>query len=119
MPRPLQTLTFNKDLAPIVFDRCGYCHRPGQAAPFALLSYADVKKRGTLIAQVTARRYMPPWHAASAPGFPDFRDDRRLSDLHELRTGLSAVFEKAKSAIHNGDEARLCRLINTSDAAGQ
>jgi hypothetical protein len=77
--------TFARDIAPIVYSHCAVCHRPGQAAPFPLLSYDDVKKRGRLIATVTAKRYMPPWHAASAAGFPEFRDDRRLSDA-ELAT---------------------------------
>jgi hypothetical protein len=72
--------TFAGDVAPIVYANCAVCHRPGQAAPFSLLSYDDVKKRGALIVSVTARRYMPPWHATPAPGFPEFRDARRLSD---------------------------------------
>ena len=79
------TPTFARDVAPIVYGHCAVCHRPGQAAPFPLLSYDDVKKRGELIVKVTARRYMPPWHAIAAPGFEEFRDDRRLSDA-ELTT---------------------------------
>jgi len=71
-------VTFNEDVAPIVYDKCASCHRPGEAAPFSLLSYQDVQKRGKLIATVTASRFMPPWHAASDMG--PFRDDRRLSD---------------------------------------
>lgn len=43
LPRPRGTLTFSKDVAPIVFDQCARCHRPGQPAPFNLLSYSDVK----------------------------------------------------------------------------
>ena len=61
--------TFARDVAPIVYANCAVCHRPGQAAPFSLLSYDDVMKRGALIVSVTARRYMPPWHATPAPGF--------------------------------------------------
>jgi mono/diheme cytochrome c family protein len=72
--------TFAREVAPIVYGHCAVCHRPGQAAPFSLLSYDDVKKRGALIVAATARRYMPPWHATPSPGFPEFRDDRRLSD---------------------------------------
>ena len=82
--------TFARDVAPIVYVHCIVCHREGQAAPFSLITYDDVKKRGTLIASVTARRYMPPWHATAAPGFPDFRDDRRLSDA-EIATLKSWV----------------------------
>jgi hypothetical protein len=77
MPRPPGTLTFNKDVAPIVFDRCAYCHRPGQAAPFTLLNYAEVKKHAKQIADVTAKGYMPPW--LPEPGFGDFTDVRRLT----------------------------------------
>jgi hypothetical protein len=78
--QPSPSPTFARDVAPIVYQHCAVCHRPGQAAPFPLLSYEDVKKRGPLIISVTARRYMPPWHASASPGFPEFRDDRRLSD---------------------------------------
>jgi hypothetical protein len=72
--------TFAGDVAPIIYDNCTTCHRPGQAAPFSLMSYDDVRRRGQLIAAVTARRYMPPWHAANAEAFPAFADERRLSD---------------------------------------
>jgi hypothetical protein len=74
------TPTFAADVAPIVYSHCSSCHRPGQAAPFSLLSYEDVKRRGTVIVAATGRRYMPPWHATPAAGFPEFRDDRRLTD---------------------------------------
>jgi mono/diheme cytochrome c family protein len=72
--------TFAGDIAPIVYAHCATCHRPGQAAPFSLLSYEDVKRRATLVVNATSRRYMPPWHATPAPGFPEFRDERRLDD---------------------------------------
>jgi mono/diheme cytochrome c family protein len=72
--------TFAEDIAPIVYAHCATCHRPGQAAPFSLLSYEDVKRRATLVVGATSRRYMPPWHATQAPGFPEFRDERRLAD---------------------------------------
>ncbi|MDA1311792.1 MAG: cytochrome c, partial [Acidobacteria bacterium] len=71
-------LTFNKDIAPIIFDNCASCHRPGEAAPFPLTNYLEVKERGRLIATVTDSRYMPPWHAA--PADVEYRDERRLSD---------------------------------------
>ncbi len=70
--------TFTKDVAPIVFKNCTTCHRPGEAAPFALETYADVKKRGELIAHVVDSRLMPPWKADH--GDVAFRGERRLSD---------------------------------------
>ncbi len=55
--------TFNKDVAPILLESCVSCHRPGAGGPFALLSYADAKKRGKLLAGVTKSKQMPPWKA--------------------------------------------------------
>ena len=72
------TLTFNRDIAPIVFEHCASCHRPGRPTPFDLLTYQDVKVRSQLIADAVERRYMPPW--LPEPGFVDFVGDRLLSD---------------------------------------
>jgi len=46
-------VTFTETIAPIVYENCVTCHRPGEAAPFSLISYDDVKNRGQLIAAVT------------------------------------------------------------------
>jgi tetratricopeptide (TPR) repeat protein len=61
VPRAMNTITFAKDIAPVVFQNCSGCHRPGQSGPFSLLSYGDVKKHDRQIAEVTEKRYMPPW----------------------------------------------------------
>jgi Flp pilus assembly protein TadD len=76
-------LTFTRDVAPIVFARCAPCHRPGEIGPFSLLSYRDVSQRLQQIADVTARRVMPPWKPA--PGGAPLVDERSLS-AGELRT---------------------------------
>ena len=70
--------TFNKDIAPILFERCAPCHRPGQAAPFALLEYQEVKERATKIVRMTKARRMPPWLPEA--GFGEFEGERRLTD---------------------------------------
>lgn len=70
--------TFSEHVAPILYEKCVTCHRPGEAAPFALITYDQVRKKGRQIAKVTASRYMPPWHAAH--GFGEFSDERRLTD---------------------------------------
>jgi hypothetical protein len=61
-----------------MFKHCAGCHRPGQSAPFSLLSYGDVKKHARDIARVTLQRYMPPW--LPEPGYGQFTDERRLSE---------------------------------------
>ncbi len=71
------SVNFSEHIAPIVFNDCATCHRPGEAAPFTLMSYDDVKKRGKLIASVTRSRLMPPWKAE--PGDVEFKNERRLT----------------------------------------
>jgi Flp pilus assembly protein TadD len=71
-------VTFNRDIAPIIFRSCSTCHRPGEAAPFPLLNYSDVKKHARQIVDVTRSRSMPPWLPDVQP--LKFRDEMRLSD---------------------------------------
>jgi len=91
--------TFSETVAPIIYRNCTTCHRPGEAAPFALLSYDDVKKRGALIATVTASRFMPPWHAAH--GYGEFAEERRLTDQQ-----IADIGAWVKAGMPQGDPAR-------------
>jgi hypothetical protein len=105
-PVTLQTpVTFSEHVAPIVFNQCASCHRPGEAAPFSLLSYDDVRKRGKLIASVTQSRYMPPWHVESEMG--SFRDDRRLTS-----TQIRTIQEWVEAGMPEGDPRKLPPLLN-------
>jgi hypothetical protein len=72
-----EPVTFNKDIAPIVFKHCADCHHPGEVAPFALLSYEDVKKRAEQIVDVTREHFMPPWKSVAGHG--RFIGERRLT----------------------------------------
>lgn len=67
-PPPRADLTWSREIAPIVQRACQDCHRPGAAAPFALLTYADVSKRAATIAEVVHARRMPPWFASPKHG---------------------------------------------------
>jgi mono/diheme cytochrome c family protein len=73
---PTTPTTFNKHIAPIVYQHCADCHHPGEVAPFSLLSYADVRKHAAQIKDVTRDRYMPPWK--SVEGHGQFLGERRL-----------------------------------------
>src|SRR5215472_1552188 len=97
------TVTFTETIAPIVYENCLTCHRPGEAAPFALITYQDVKKRGSLIAAVTKSRYMPPWHAAH--GYGEFDQERRLTDEQ-----IAAIGEWVKAGMPEGDPAKMPKL---------
>jgi mono/diheme cytochrome c family protein len=69
--------TFTEHIASLVHASCASCHRPGEVAPFPLLTYADVRKRGKNLLAAIEDRYMPPWHPH--PGYGRFRNDPRLS----------------------------------------
>ncbi|MBL9174267.1 MAG: hypothetical protein JNL10_12085, partial [Verrucomicrobiales bacterium] len=77
-PRPQEPATFSGSVARILHQRCSSCHHEGQAAPFSLVSYADVKKHAKDIRTVVASRIMPPW--LPEPGHGEFVGDRRLPD---------------------------------------
>ena len=72
-------VTFNRDIAPLFFEHCSTCHRPGTAAPFSLLTYGDARPWARAIKQATLTRSMPPWKPEAGHGGP-FIGDRRLSE---------------------------------------
>ncbi|MCB1097999.1 MAG: tetratricopeptide repeat protein [Verrucomicrobiae bacterium] len=77
-PTAVENPTFSLDVAPIIYSKCAGCHRPGESAPFALLDYEDVRKRGEQIQEVVESGYMPPWLPEPQPH--EFADLRRLTD---------------------------------------
>lgn len=76
-PQSDAKVTFAKDIAPLLNRHCVECHRPGEIAPFALTSYAEVAGWADTIAEVVEDNRMPPWHAN--PEYGHFSNDRRLS----------------------------------------
>src|SRR5215471_11328568 len=86
-----RVVTFNKDVAPILYENCATCHRPIDGsrssagdpicfagAPFSVLEYRDVARYARQIAAATAGRRMPPW--LPADGYGEFAGARRLRD---------------------------------------
>jgi tetratricopeptide (TPR) repeat protein/mono/diheme cytochrome c family protein len=71
-------VTFNRDIALILYHSCASCHRPGEVAPFSLLTYSDAKLHARQIVAVTQKRIMPPW--LPDPGEPKFADELRLDE---------------------------------------
>jgi hypothetical protein len=72
-----RTVTFTRDIAPIVYANCTTCHRPGEVAPFPLQTFQDVQKRAKQIVLVTESRLMPPWKPQAGHG--KFQDERTLT----------------------------------------
>ena len=93
-------VTYTQHIAPILFKNCASCHRPGEAAPFSLLTYEDAAKRAKLLAAVTQSGYMPPWKAEST-SYP-FKDERRLTAAE-----LAQLQEWVKQGTPKGDAAKM------------
>src|SRR5437870_5663670 len=70
------TVTFNKDVLPILQNNCQSCHRPGQVAPMSLLTFKDVRPWAKAIKAATVARKMPPWNAD--PRYGHYTNDRSL-----------------------------------------
>jgi Tfp pilus assembly protein PilF/mono/diheme cytochrome c family protein len=72
-----RSLTYAKDVAPVVFAHCASCHHAGGSAPFSVLEYDAVRSHARQIVAATQSRRMPPW--LPEPGFGEFAGDRRLT----------------------------------------
>jgi peroxiredoxin len=70
------SITYTRDIAPILQARCVECHRTGEIAPFELTSYDEAAGWGEMIAEVVHEQRMPPWHAN--PKFGSFANDRSM-----------------------------------------
>ena len=95
-----KVITFSEHIAPIVFDNCVSCHRPNEAAPFSLISYRDIQKRGQLIATVVEDHYMPPWHASSKDY--EFEGHRALSEKE-----IELIGDWVDSGMVEGDPSKV------------
>jgi len=93
-------VTFARDVAPILWKNCAGCHRPGEVAPFALLTYKDAARRAEFLADVAGSRRMPPWKPHA--GFGVFLGAQRLADRE-----LSTLARWAEAGAPEGDPADL------------
>lgn len=71
-------VTYAKHIAPLMQEYCQPCHRPGEVAPFSLMTYKDAFTWRKEIVKYVKARQMPPWKPE--PGYGEFQKERRLSD---------------------------------------
>jgi mono/diheme cytochrome c family protein len=100
--------TFSKEVAPILYNRCVNCHRPGEAAPMALREYKEVRPWAKAIKQQVATRTMPPWHAD--PAIDKFSNDRRLTDAE-----VATIVKWVDAGAPEGNSAGLPKLPEFTD----
>ena len=70
-------VTFSKDVAPILQRNCQNCHRPGEAAPFSLMTYQQARPWAKAMKEAVRLKKMPPWFAD--PHYGKFSNDRSMS----------------------------------------
>ena len=106
-----QQVTY-KDVEPIFTNKCVACHRPGESAPFTLISYQDISKRLTTIKKVIDSGYMPPWRADNH--YRSFANDRSLTEA-EKETILAWIDNKApKGNYSDKADASKLAMLNTT-----
>ena len=88
--------SFYHDVLPILEQHCQRCHRPGEIAPFALVSYKDVKLWALPISQALESRKMPPWFADPCCGH--FANDPSLT-----REQIATITNWAEAGAPAGD----------------
>src|SRR5436309_2083716 len=73
-------ITFTKDIAPILQEKCQACHRPDSMAPMSLVTYEESRPWAKAIRERVLARQMPPWHIDKTVGIQQFKNDRSLTE---------------------------------------
>jgi len=76
-PPDAPIVTYSKDVAPLLLKHCQTCHRPGEAAPFPLLTFQQARPWAKAMKEAVVLKKMPPWYADARYG--KFTNDRSLS----------------------------------------
>src|SRR5438128_9108288 len=73
-------VTFARDIAPILQERCQDCHRKDSMAPMSLVTYEETRPWAKAIRERVISRQMPPWHIDRTVGVRKFKNDMSLTD---------------------------------------
>jgi peroxiredoxin/mono/diheme cytochrome c family protein len=71
------TVTYHRDVLPILQNHCQSCHRPGEVGPFSLMTYKQAVNWASDIKDYTQSRKMPPWKPVAGPAF---HNERKLTE---------------------------------------
>jgi hypothetical protein len=91
-----RSVTYHEDVVPVLQKHCQACHRPGEAAPFSMLTYRDTRPWAAAMKRAAVSRQMPPWHADPSVGH--FKNDRRLAQAE-----IDTIARWADSGAPEGD----------------
>jgi len=105
-------VTFTKNVAPILQEKCQVCHRPGSIAPMSLVTYAEAKKYANQIRARVSARTMPPWHIDKTVGIQQFKNDRSLSNAQ-----IDTLVRWAENGMPEGDPKDMPPPLTWPDAS--
>jgi hypothetical protein len=88
------TVSFHKDVLPVLQAKCQGCHRPGEAAPFALQTYEQARPYARAMREAVLAKRMPPWFADPHVG-GKFVNDWSLTES-EIKTLAAWAEQGAK-----------------------
>src|ERR1700691_1027225 len=71
-------ITYSRDVAPILYQKCTGCHHPNDLAPMSLIDYKSVRPWAKAIREAVLLKRMPPWFADSPSGH--FSNDPSLTE---------------------------------------
>ena len=94
------SVTFNNQVVRIFQQHCQVCHRPGNIAPFPLLTYQDAVSRSRLIRDAVESKLMPPWKPVNAHGV--FKAERALTDSE-----IATIVQWASNGAPEGSPSEL------------
>lgn len=103
-----KSVTFTKDVAPILFKNCTGCHRPNNLAPMSLLSYKEARPWARSIKEKVLARAMPPWFAD--PRYGEFSNDTSLS-----QRDIDTIAAWVDAGANEGDQRDLPPEAGSSD----
>src|SRR2546430_5374312 len=78
-------VTFTKNVASILQERCQSCHHAGTFAPMSLMTYEETRPYAKAVKAKVAAREMPPWFIDKNVGVQNFSNDVSLTDT-EIET---------------------------------
>ena len=107
-----QEVTFTRDVAPILQERCQVCHRPDTFAPMSLLTYEETRPWAKSIKQKVAAREMPPWYIDKTVGVRHFKNDVSLSDRE-----IATIVKWVDSGAPKGDPKDMPPPLKFDDSA--
>ncbi len=103
-------VTYTEDIAPLIYENCANCHRPGEIGPFSLTNYDEVTGWGQMIKFVTESRYMPPWKPD--PDYSSF-----LGEAHLSQDEIAMIAAWVDNGMPRGDESLEPEFPNYPDGS--